>query len=80
MKLILFIVRLFKISRCKRVRIKDYFTGEFSPNYICNGRQWICCFNVEGLECRCWHYGATDDMPRCQNEGAIRRAMIEAEI
>jgi hypothetical protein len=75
----LFIVRLLRISRCKRVKIKDYFTDEFSPNYICNGRQWICCYNkVKG---QCWDSYSimSDDMIRCRNESAVRRSMMEAD-
>ena len=79
MKIFLFVVRLFKISRCRRIKIKNYFTGEFSPNYICNSRQMLCCFNFFGKECLDSYSILSDDMIRCKNEKAIRRAMLEAE-
>lgn len=79
MKLLLFIVRLFRVNRCKRINIKDYFTGDLSPNYICNGRQWICCYNKFERTCYYSYSIMTDDMPRCMNEKAVRRSMMEAD-
>lgn len=79
MRTLFFIVRLLRINRCKRIRIKDYFTGELSPNYICNGRQWICCYNTFGKHCWDAYCILTDDMPRCRHEGAVRAAMMEAD-
>jgi hypothetical protein len=59
--------------------MKDYFTGELSPNYICNGRQWVCCFNTLDKQCLDAYCILTDDMLRCRNEHAVRRSMMEAE-
>jgi len=61
------------------MNIEAFFTGEPISVYTCMGEQWLCCYNKSGKRCVCSYHIMTNNMARCQNEKAIRRAMLEAE-